>query len=103
VPTLRTPFRPSSFSSNFSLLFPVLGFLLIASKPSKQKREKRAEQWERNSEREYVLRYLYLTHSLICAFDPERSSNIHNSFKRREIYSGKEPLKGRLLKISISQ
>ena len=32
----------------------------------------------------YVLRYLYLTHSLISVFDPER----------REICSGKEPLKG---------
>jgi hypothetical protein len=50
-----------------------------------EKGEKRDEQWERNSEREYVLRYLYLTHSLIGAFDPERRSNIHDSsVKRRD-------------------
>jgi len=58
---------------------------------SKQKREKRDEQWERNFEREYVLRYLYLTHSLIGAFNPERRE-IHDGTEKRE--SGKEPLKG---------
>jgi len=34
---------------------------------------------------------------LICAFDPERS---HNSVKRREMYGGKEPLKGRYVRYS---
>ena len=53
-------------------------------RPSKQKGEKRDERWERNSEREYILRYLYLTHSLIGAFDPERRSNIDDSVKRRD-------------------
>jgi len=33
---------------------------------------------------------IYITHSLIGAFDPERRSNIHNSVKRRDIYRGKE-------------
>jgi len=27
---------------------------------------------------------IYITHSLIGAFDPERRSNIHNSVKRRD-------------------
>jgi hypothetical protein len=33
---------------------------------------------------------IYITHSLIGAFNPERRSNIHNSVKR-EMYRGKEP------------
>jgi len=61
---------------------------------SKQKEEKIDERWERNSEREYVLRYLYLTQFSNCAFDSERSSNIHKSVKGKEIYSEKEALKG---------
>ena len=48
------------------------------------KREKRDEGWERNFERKCVLRYLYLTHYLIGAFDPERRE-IHDGTEKRDM------------------
>jgi len=38
---------------------------------------------------------IYITHSLIGAFDPERRSNIHNSVKRREMYRGEKISSGK--------
>ena len=53
-----------------------------------KKREKKDERWETNSEREYVLKYLYLTHSLIGAFDPG-SREIHDGTEKERYAGGK--------------
>jgi hypothetical protein len=45
---------------------------------------KRDKRREKRIEREYVLRYLYLTHSLIGAFNPERRE-IHDGTEKRDM------------------